>query len=326
MKIVKASWRVEEEQSVTKKIEKIARICYKSEDHIGEGTDIAMIKKLIEKRHMAMLEHSDLCYIVDRHLWEFLHNQALRLESAGTYKCYLRFTDIMNCVVSGNIRAWIEFFDATANDLHEDFVKTVCADTGIPGLADEYLTDNKFSCNFPSEIQKVIEPYYGQLTSEECMIHQTFTLVFITDRGVSHELVRMRPCSFAQESTRYCDYGKDKFNREITVILPPSVEALKGTELYATWEQAMSAAEDAYIKLTDKKVPAQIARGALPNNVKTEIACTANLTEWYHIFALRACNTTGPAHPQMLEVMRPACEWAQQKYPYAFEGLQIAWD
>jgi thymidylate synthase (FAD) len=168
-------------------IERIARVCYKSEDQIGPGTAARMIGMLMERGHMAMLEHAS------------------------------------------------------------------------------------------------------------ASIH------FVTDRGVSHEIVRHRIASYAQESTRYCNYGKEKFGAEITVIEPPD---LTDVETHC-WRDMVKHSEDAYKEMIESGVKPQIARSVLPTCLKTEIVMTANFREWLHFFTLRCAPA---AHPQMRELAAMAHE------------------
>ena len=131
----------------------------------------------------------------------------------------------------------------------------------------------------------------------EAMIeHSSLSVKFTVDRGVSHELVRHRIASFAQESTRYCNYSKDKFDNGITFIKPFFWE--EGTEEYCNWEQAMSLAETGYLSAINMGATPQEARSILPNSTKTEITITANYREWRAFFRLR---TAKAAHPQMQE-------------------------
>ncbi len=148
------------------------------------------------------------------------------------------------------------------------------------------------------------------------------TVKFICDRGVSHELVRHRVASFAQESTRYCNYASD----HIVFIIPPwtnieegvwdvhrvahiAAESIPGEVL---WLKAMLQAETAYNALSAKEWAPQQARSVLPNSLKTEIVIKANIREWRHIFKLRAANA---AHPQMREVMIPLLVEMQEILP-----------
>ena len=135
----------------------------------------------------------------------------------------------------------------------------------------------------------------------EVMKHRTHTVLFVCDRGVSHELVRHRPASFAQESTRYCNYAIDRFGNEITVIKPCFYQEY--SEEYDLWKAAMENAEYKYFQLLNAGSTPQEARSVLPNSLKTELIITANEVEWQHIIDLRYLGTTGAPHPQMKEVM-----------------------
>lgn len=130
--------------------------------------------------------------------------------------------------------------------------------------------------------------------------HGSFSVKFIVDRGVSHELVRHRIASFAQESTRYCNYGK---KRGITFIKPLFFE--ESSPEYCAWKDSCAKAEATYLDMLQKGVSPQEARSVLPNSVKTEIVVTMNFRQWRHFFDLRALDKTGKAHPQMKEVTVP---------------------
>lgn len=207
MQVIKAGFEIMDilnGEEILRKIEKVARVCYRSEDKIGEGTAEKMVRALIKSNHLAMLEH--------------------------------------------------------------------------------------FS----------------------------FSVKFICDRGVSHEIVRHRVASFAQESTRYCNYGSK--SGEITVIEPcfwgkDSIE-------YNEWASACEMAESYYLSLIDLKATPQEARSVLPNSLKTEVVMTANLREWRHFFSLRACGSTGKPHPQMLEVAVPLLQEVKKLIPVVFDDLE----
>jgi thymidylate synthase (FAD) len=210
MKIINAGYEIVDTlngEEILKKIEKVARVCYKSEDKIGEGTAEKMVRALIKSNHLAMLEH--------------------------------------------------------------------------------------FS----------------------------FSVKFIVDRGVSHEIVRHRVASFAQESTRYCNYGK---SGDVTFIKPDALfddfEDPNGR--YDTWCRAMSRAEMDYLYLLGNGATPQKARAVLPNSLKTEVVMTANLREWRHFFSLRACGATGKPHPQMLEVAVPLLKELKELIPVVFDDLE----
>lgn len=156
---------------------------------------------------------------------------------------------------------------------------------------------------------------------EAMLEHASVTVKFVVDRGISHELVRHRLASFAQESTRYCNYSKDDFGSEITFIIPDYLEYK--SEGWNIWKESMKQAEEAYFKMLDFGLSPQQARAVLPNSLKTEVVMTANLREWRHFFKLRALGTTGKPHPQMLEVAVPLLEDMKNLIPVVFDDLVV---
>lgn len=155
---------------------------------------------------------------------------------------------------------------------------------------------------------------------ESVLEHASISVRVICDRGVTHEIVRHRLASYSQESTRYCNYGKEKFGNEITVIRPPFFEdeAHNYQTEYHIWRYAMLAAERAYLGLLALGASAQEARTVLPNSLKTEIVMSANLREWRHFFKLR---TAPAAHPQMREISIPMLKSFQEKVPVVFDDI-----
>lgn len=149
--------------------------------------------------------------------------------------------------------------------------------------------------------------------------HAHVSVKFICDRGVSHEIVRHRIASYAQESTRYCNYNRSKFGGEITVIEPFFFK--EGTPEYLAWYTACKTAEDQYLELIKMGRSPQEARSVLPNSLKTEIVVTMNLREWIHFFELRAVGTTGSPHPQMKESAFPVLKAFAEAMPTIFWPL-----
>lgn len=154
---------------------------------------------------------------------------------------------------------------------------------------------------------------------EAMLEHASLTVRFIVDRGVSHELVRHRVASFAQESTRYCNYSQDKFGNEITVVRPLWLK--DGLAKYL-WETACENAEESYFSLLAEGWTPEEARTVLPNSLKTEVVMTANMREWRHFFRLRALGETGKPHPQMAEVALSLLSDLQIHLPELFEDLR----
>jgi len=186
-------------------------------------------------------------------------------------------------------------------------------------------------------IQKIVKNHH-----EAMLEHASMTVKFIVDRGVSHELVRHRIASFAQESTRYCNYSKDKFGNEITVIepcffkdIPEEVrndifrylvmnkQPTPHEIAYGLWREACYMAEERYFKMLENGCTPQEARSVLPNSLKTEIIVTANMREWRHFFKLRAAGETGAPHPQMAEVAIPLLKKCKEYMPELFSDINI---
>lgn len=137
------------------------------------------------------------------------------------------------------------------------------------------------------------------------------TVHFVCDRGVSHEFVRHRVFSFAQESTRYCNYSKDKFGNEVTFIEPCWYNTSKSNDLADEYFiNSLKDAERLYFNLLDNGWKPQEARAVLPNALKTELVMTGFVDEsgWINFFNLRALGTTGAPHPQAKELAEPLFE------------------
>lgn len=154
----------------------------------------------------------------------------------------------------------------------------------------------------------------------EAMIeHYNVSVLFVCDRGVSHEIVRHRIASYAQESTRYCNYSEGKFDEQITVIKPCFFNCNNENDHYYDWKIAMNQAEDRYIELVKNGAAPQEARSVLPSSLKTELVMTTNLREWRHFFKLR---TAEGAHPQMREIAIPLLKEFKQLIPVVFDDIQ----
>ncbi len=167
--------------------------------------------------------------------------------------------------------------------------------------------------------------------------HANISVRIITDRGVTHELVRHRLASYSQESTRYCNYSKDKFGNGITVILPVwfEVEGIntKGAQghkmnnmatnrqlQYMKWHHGCFVSEETYFDLLSHGQTPQEARSVLPNSLKTEIVMTANVREWRHVFTLRC---SSKAHPQIRELMLDMLKEFCNRIPILFDDVYI---
>ena len=158
---------------------------------------------------------------------------------------------------------------------------------------------------------------------ESVIEHGSITVKFICDRGVTHEIVRHRIASYSQESTRYCNYVKEKFGSQITCIdlatgFRYDLDDETDRKKYEVWQKAMENAERSYFQMIELGATPQEARSVLPNSLKTELVATMDLREWRHFFRLR---TDPAAHPQCREVARMLLERFARDYPVFFEDL-----
>ena len=167
--------------------------------------------------------------------------------------------------------------------------------------------------------------------------HVSASMLFVTDRGVTHEQVRHRvatihdehedmfhpsPDSYSQESTRYCNYSRDGFGGEVTYVDPvfwmDRGPGGKDEVKFDTWFETMQYVEKQYLRLIAEGATAQEARSVLPNSLKTEIVMTANMREWRHFFTLR---TATAAHPQMRDLACKALVMFKAAVPVLFDDI-----
>lgn len=145
--------------------------------------------------------------------------------------------------------------------------------------------------------------------------HISLSIKFITDRGVANEIVRHRIGSYAQESTRYCNYSKDKFDNGITIINHGYTGIVMKDVVDACWQ-----AEQYYLDMLKNGATPEQARDVLPLCLKTEIVCTWNLREWHEVLRLR---TAKDAHPAIRELMIPVLHELQEVYPEIFNDIEV---
>ena len=290
-----------------KHVELCGRVCYKSEARIAQDSAGKFIAGLIHRGHEAVLEHARITLDMTKYPNEFdlLMNWCLRMQESGQAH-YLTYTRTCNrLVISGNVRAWrglCKFADGYT--LFYPRAATPPMWDNLCMLFKRMWHEN--SLFFPEYIRAADLPIQDPLTDANPRmfddpalrrVHSWYTLRFICDRGISHEIVRHRPASYCQESTRYCNYSKGAFNGEITVIQPCFLEP--DTSAYLHWADACRLAETAYFALLDDGLTAQEARDVLPTSLKTELVMTATAEEWLHFLRLR---TAEAAHPQMREL------------------------
>ena len=196
MKIINAQAYVLVENDPIKKIEKCGRVCYKSEDKITEDSAEKFVANIIKRGHEAVLEHASFIFQVSYNVYEDLREKVMFVENRYPVKMYLRFTDSDGYVVSGNVRAWRDFFlFAGVPPYMNDFVEA------NPTLFPEFKNDSPFTLKGGKWSIRQISS--NELVSTyQRLVHEDVSVKFICDRGVTHEIVRHRPASFCQESTR----------------------------------------------------------------------------------------------------------------------------
>ena len=290
-------------------MEKVGRICYKSEKNITEDSAVKFITGLKKSNHTAMLEHSHIILNVDSELAsKLIHTlYTSSISDNNNYSPAIKYFNITNLgstyIISGSFRSFLslvniddESIKYVLSSLHTKYPELFSVVKPIKNT--ELITIFDSTDEFIKYVRKLsnINDLNTVLSK-----HITHTVVFTCDRGVTHEFVRHRPASFAQESTRYCNYSKDKYGNEITVIKPCFFE--KDSKEYEIWKNSCECAEKAYLELLNLGCSAQQARDVLPTSVKTELVITATEEEWQHIINLRYHGTTGAPHPQIVQSM-----------------------
>lgn len=270
MRYIDASYEIiEQEPGITgiyKQIERAGRTCYKSEDKITDDSAESFVNRMIESKHYAMLEHGTV-YLY------FKHNVQDGIDMGDPFDISLNLTLNRFTVHNSNF------------DTHETFYTT-----NLRVLVE----------NFPEDWKGILKAHC--VDYDDRFIRRP-TVKFICNRQVSHEFVRHRVFSFAQESTRYCNYTKDKFNNELTFIEPIWSKKDKGAHEQLT--SALRYAETYYIFLINSGWKPEQAATVLPNAIKTELIITGAMPDWAHFFDLRALGTTGKPHPQAQELALP---------------------
>jgi thymidylate synthase (FAD) len=174
-----------------------------------------------------------------------------------------------------------------------------------------YKSENKITDGSAEQFVRMIEDRGHHSVIE----HAYAAFRIVTDRGITHEIVRHRLASYSQESTRYCNYSKSKFGKSISVVRPSDLKP--DTRAAYEWFAQMESAQAAYFKLLDEGCSPQVARSVLPTCLKTEIVMTCNFREWLHFLKLR---TAEAAHPDMRIVAKMIGSILAKECPAVFGG------
>ncbi|OGR03465.1 MAG: thymidylate synthase complementing protein ThyX [Deltaproteobacteria bacterium RIFOXYD12_FULL_50_9] len=315
MNVIPASFTILDaldEQSLTIRIESCGRICYKSEDKIDEGSAEPFIRNIVKRGHNSVLEMGVLTLEVE------IESDSLAMQLFETIPKYLHIDrlDKKKLLITGSVRAFREIYMANPT-LKLVKAMTLFLNDRNPQFFFDLLPKRGFVHQDGVAVRKVGLAEVDKLPANLLAKHRHIAVKFFVNRAITHEIVRHRPCSYLQESQRYCRYSESKFDNQVTFIKPLFFE--EGSEQYALWENAMRETEKIYLKLLESASP-QAARTVLPNSCKTELITYANLLEWLHIFKLR---TSPAAEPTMREVMIPLFERFRERFPSVYANIVI---
>ena len=269
MKLIESKVEVIEQQpgleGVYKQIELAGRTCYKSEDKITEDSAKAFVDRMIKSKHGAMLEHG-----------------TVYLKATAKYCIEHDYWDMPQ-------KLFASFFNKNKYSKLRTVESEDACDCYITTNMRVIVENNLFEC-----LKYICEPTEHH--------EKRITARFTCDMGVGRELTRHRTLSFAQESTRYCNYGKSKFGSELIFIRPEWYKkTLENT--HAGFERFLEEAQEIYIALLDQGYAAQEARQALPLALKTEIVVTGFESDWEHFFSLRSPKYGAQGvHPDMAKL------------------------
>ena len=277
-------------------IEKIGRTCYKSASDFTHETATKFFKGLVNSGHHSVLEHAAFIFKVDMEQLSQSEHLCISQSKYLNWTQVLETNHVYRCIVSGNLRAIKE---SGCLGLMYTLLKAYPDMESYFEISDIKSLESYYTSPF------TLIPRSSFLSSNpnkrEIDAHLYTSIAFLTDRGVTHEMVRHRPASYSQESTRYCNYSNEKFGSELEFIKPATFDEWSDEERYV-YIDSLEKAEIAYMKLTQNGLKAQFARGVLPTDIRTRIVMTSNHKEWRHFFNLRSFGTTGSPHPNMKKV------------------------
>lgn len=262
MKLIKSSFEILEQapgiQGVKKQIEKAGRTCYKSEDKITDTSCEEFVDRMVNSGHGAMLEHGTVYLNIPCKL-DYNDYGDITLVKIKSNSSYEEYEENPYTKVELVKHGW-----TTEGNIYITTNYRVLVENG-------WLDDLQYQCE-PTEYHE-----------------KRITVKFILPISISREFIRHRTASFAEQSTRYCNYSKDKFGRELTFIEPYWYDQYK-----EEFESSCQYYEDTYMMAIESGLKAQEARELLPLCTKTELVMTAFVSDWEHFFKLRCHNT---AHP-----------------------------
>lgn len=270
--------------------ERCVRVCYKSEDLIKDGSAEKLLKRIMNAGHTAMLEHIPVYLKLPLSELQNKESKVASIIQSKYSFCNIFENDLY---VSTNLRVVYE-----ANpDYAIEFIKH----NGEPFTFE--LLPNVQSCNYETDRDRIT-------------FEKRVTILFTMDRIGSQSFCRHRVFSFAQESTRWCNYIRDKFGSEISIITPCWLKEEDNEEFIKDMEEY----EKIYFKWINKGYKAEDARAFLPCGLKTEIVMTGFIKDWKGFFKLR---NDSHAHPQAQELAKPLEEYFEQRGYFAPKSISV---
>lgn len=275
-RLIKASYEIIDQTkfdlvSIKKHIERCARVSYKSEDKITEDSYKKFVSMLIERKHYRPLEFGTVCLKLP--VFEYYKQNLNKLNPLWS-RTHL---DSTGMYLTTNYRALIEHFI------------------------------NEFPYNDPVEIvDNLIEGY-----NCDHGYNPRHTVHFIIDRGTMDEFRTHVTLSHLAESTRYCNYSKDKFDKSVTFIKHKWMSNNFPLNLPEVLYDTFSSCSDIYMQLLRFSVPPQFARAVLPLSIKSELISCGFEDAWENFFSKRAAND---AHPDAQEIAIPLMKDFEERF------------
>lgn len=264
-------------KDIYERIEYATRNCYKSHEKSDPSNVHNFIMDKLDKKHFSVLEHSNIPVKwafskEEREDAFFIYQWLQAIKGESDAKIYITMPNEMGVIIiSGNVRGWMDLFDY-------DIRSSELFNEGFLDMLETALSKEHPLFFINKNIIPIGE--IGVISEREAYsynpIHMTFTFEILTNRAVSHQLVRHRALSFSQESQRYCNYSLNKFDKEIKYCLDESEKNMDDISL-GILISSLKASEDIYIELLKSKVRPEIARGVLPNATATTIIVTGRV-------------------------------------------------
>lgn len=294
MKLVKQSAKFLDlvcNDTSNKAIIEAGAICYKTENPSGN-----FIQKRINSGHTSILEHGNIIMMVNDKMLSFMRAFVMH----STELNYIRFTirhENFN-VISGNCRAWYNLLlKNTQADKKKGYSSFLCLlatrlKNKFPEIFGQLFKDKRFPTlqNMDGFVLKFLN--IDELIRPEFITHVRLMAYVVSERIISQQWFRHRNLSPSQESTRYCNYAKDKFNNEITFI--ESSKYFKNQEDFVLNMTAYEHQEKAYFSLIESGNKPEIARSVLGNGLKSEYFVSGYINDWEDFFHQRLNNDADP--------------------------------